>query len=240
MAITLTITDSEDGTGIATIAGSTGTNNLYKATWTGAMGTAISWTLVGTRSGDGTIALSGAGLFIWRLDNQGSLAAILYQAITDADADGIVQQLLDYVAATVQSLNLTGISSVNVTKRWTPRALRQAEALSLPKVLVCPWDRFSFPGILTGKDDIGIAILVVFVAAQNQDNDANLNRNNVWRWRTLSAFRYQAPAGISAEFGCYNCIPEDAGVLESSWFDKNLYVSALSFRFITRTPRGLT
>lgn len=239
MPITLTITDSEDGTGIATIAGSTGTNNLYQATWSGTMGVDISWTLAGTRSGDGTIALTGTGLYIWRLDNQGAPSAFIYQSITDADADGIVQQLLDYVGTTVQSLALSGISSVNVIKRWIPRALRQAEARSLPKVIVCPWDRFSFPGVLTGKDDIGVPIIVVFIAALNQDNDADIDRNNTWLWRTLSAFRFQAPGGVSASFGCYNCVPEAGPILDSNWFDKNLYVSSLAFRFITRTPRGL-
>lgn len=238
----LEITDNEDGTGTATITGSTGTNTLYKATWDGVMSSEISWTSVGSRSGDGTIALSGVGFFLWIVGNsEDGFTSIIYQNITNLSGGtvSVVKQLMESVQTGIVSLNLSGISSVNVIERWLPRVLKDVEAASLPKVIICPWDRESFPGILTGKDDIGIPIIVVFVASQNQDNSANIDRNSQWRWATISYFRFQAPAGVSTSYGVYNCVPEVDVQVDSSWFLKGLYVSAFALRFITRTPRGL-
>lgn len=240
MAITLSITDNGDGTGTATIAGSTGTNTLYKATWTGIGNVQLSWTSVGSRSGDGTIAISGEGFFLFRLENSvDGFSAAVYQPITDTTAKSLVKQLMEAVGTTIRSLSLTGISSVNVLEQWMPRVLRDVEASSLPKVFVCPWDRLSFPGILTGKDDIGVPIVVVFVAAQNQDQTTNISRNTDWTWKTLSAFRYQQISGISSFYGVYNCIPEVDVQVNPDWFMTGLYVSAFVLRFITRSPRGL-
>lgn len=243
MAITFTITDNGDGTGTATITGSAGTNTLYQSAWTGVMSNQLSWSSVGSRAGDGTIALTGTGFYLWQLENSvDGVIGVVYQNITDTsagDATSPVYQLMNSVATTIQSLNLTGISSVNILQRWLPRVLRSVEAASLPKVFVCPWDRESFPGILTGKDDIGIPIVVVFVDAQNQDQTANLNRNTLWRWRTLSAFRYQTISGVSTGYGVYNCVPRTDVQVNPDWFLQGLYVSAFSLEFITRTPRGL-
>lgn len=240
MAITLSIADNADGTGTATIAGSAGTNTLYQATWTGIGNVQLTWTSVGSRSGDGTIAISGVGYFLFRLDNSvDGFSGLVYQPITNASVKSVVKQLMEAVGTTLASLNLSGISSVNILQQWMPRVLRDVEAASLPKIFVCPWDRFSFPGILTGKDDIGVPIVVVFAAAQNQDLTTNLNRNTDWVWKAISAFRYQQISGISSSYGVYNCVPEVDVQVNPDWFMTGLYVSAFALRFITRTPRGL-
>src|SRR5215831_5694130 len=97
MAISLTITDNLDGTGgVATITGSNpaSTNTLYSAPFPGIGDKTMVeqvWTLVGTRTGDGTIPIPSAtvplGYYLWRNDNFLSPVTQIntfYQNLSDA------------------------------------------------------------------------------------------------------------------------------------------------------------
>lgn len=240
----LAVTDDGDGTGSAVITSATSSTAVYYATWTGATGSVGSWTLLGTLAGNGTIPIStGAGFYLWRLDVGGAFADLVYQPITDssgATATSPIYQCCYAVQTVIRSLDLDGITDVNVVDpRWIPRMLTGVDSASLPKVLIAPWDRESFPGILNNKDDIGLCVVVVFVDAQNQGIATNFNRNTMWRWRVLSAFRFQPLAGVAPAYCAYNCVPEPDVHINPEWFSKNYFVSALGLRFTTRTTRGL-
>lgn len=238
MAITLAITDNQDGTGgVATVAGSNvaSSNTLYKAAWTGQSG-ALSWSSVGSRTGDGTITVSsGTGFFLFRLDNL--LAGVTtvvatYQPLTDAATEAMLYRALNSIKNRIDGLALSGSPTVSV--RWLPRVRQGGE--TLPLIAVTPIGAESFPGVMTATDDIGLPIAVTIMDGQNQDPTLNLNRNALWRERILSALRFQRLADVPEGF-ILN--PEPAMVVHPGAFDsQNLFFSPMFFRLITRTTRG--
>ena len=67
MSLGLAIADNGDGTGgVATVTGSVGAlTTVYYATFSGSMGS-LTWTSAGSRTGDGTLALSlPVGYYLW-------------------------------------------------------------------------------------------------------------------------------------------------------------------------------
>lgn len=237
MAITLSIVDSQDGTGgIATVAGSNvaSSNTLYKAPWTGQAG-ALTWASVGSRTGDGTIAISSAtGFFLFRLDNLLSgvtTVVVNYQPLTDATAEAMLYRALGAIKTRIDALTLSPTPTVDV--RWLPRAKNGDE---YPLIAVTPVSSESFPGIMTTQDDIGLPVAVTILDALNQDPTLNLNRNALWRQTILSALRYQRLAGVPEG---YILNPEPGMIVSPGMFDaQNLLFSPLFFRLITRTVRG--
>jgi hypothetical protein len=236
MSASLTIADNLDGTGgVATVAGSGGadTNTLYRAGWTGQSGT-LAWTLVGARTGDGTIAIAAsAGHYLFRLANSDGDVAVVYQPLTNAAAKAILDAALDAVVLRIRGLNLSGISSGQISKRWLPRV---TPADAFPMIHVTPFGGETFPGVMTATDDTGLPIATTIVDGQNQDPTANLSRNAFWRETILAALRYQRLAGVPA---AYILVPEPGTIVNPAIFDaQNLFFSPLFFRLITRTPRG--
>jgi hypothetical protein len=237
MSVTLTITDNADGTGgVATVAGSNvaATNTLYKAAWSGQTG-ALTWTSVGSRTGDGTISVSsGTGFFVFRLDSlySGTTTVVAnYRPLTDTATQSILQRVLSAAKTRIDALALSGLTAVDV--RWLPRA---KPGDTWPLIAVCPVHAETFPGVMTQTDDIGVPFLVCIMDAQNQNPTANLNRNSLWREKILSALRYQRLAGVPE---AYIVQPEPAEIINPGLFDgQNLFFSALLFRATTRTLRG--
>ncbi len=234
MAITLAISDATTGTGgTATVAGSNvaSTNTLYKATWSGSTG-ALTWASVGSRTGDGTIAIaSTAGFFLFRLDNLLTGVTTIcttYQPLTDATTQAMLYRAMVAAKVRVDGLALGVTTSV----RWMPRKKIDEGTI----IAVCPVNSETFPGVMTTQDDIGLPFAVVVMDPSNQDPTLNLNRNLLWRQRILSALRYQRLAGVAEGFIVQ---PEPAMIVNPGMFDaENLTFSPLFFRLITRTVRG--
>ncbi len=235
MAILLGVSDATDGTGgTAAVTGSNvaSTNTLYKAPWTGTTG-ALTWTLVGSRTGDGTLAIaSAAGFFLFRLDNllTGVTTVLnVYQPLTDATTQAMLYRAMVSAKNRVDGLALGVTTSV----RWLPRKQMSSEGTI---IAITPVNSETFPGIMNATDDIGLPFAVVVMDPSNQDPTLNLNRNLLWRERILSALRYQRLAGVAEG---YICNPEPAMIVNPGMFDaENLTFSPLFFRLITRTVRG--
>ena len=101
---TLTISDNGDGTGgVATIGNSSGgaTNTLYGAIWTA--GT-LTWTSIGSRSGNGTITLTSQGSYLWYVGSSlagfSSASQAIYKPLTNTTGvatDALEDQLADAI-----------------------------------------------------------------------------------------------------------------------------------------------
>lgn len=246
MTLSLTIADNTDATGTATVTGSdpATTNTLYKAVWTGQAGTSPTWTAgqlnwvsVGTRSGDGTIAVSGAGYFAWIVVGTVSSApafASTYQPITDASVVSWQEQITTAVKTRIVGLNLPGIASTVIQDRWVLRRLKDTDPL--PCIPIAPWGSESFPNQMTNTDDIGYPVAVALLDSVSGSYRGNYSRDTLWRQRVLSAFRYQKLAGAPLVI---NCIPEPGPIVNASAIvDPGELVSLLVFRFIVRAQRG--
>lgn len=240
----LVITDSGDGTGgSAAVSGTNvaAANTLYSAAFTGEMG-AQSWTLVGTRTGDGSIAIASPspvplGFYLWRLDSVfGGATTVFssYQNLSDATA-AFHKRILDAVAVRINSLGLAGLASADVREKWLPRVLPRA---ARPTVLVCPGDGESFPGVLTGKDDVGLPVTVGIVYPTGDDEAAGIAEVALWRQKILRALEYQRLSGVPEVL---NAIPERARIIDQGAFVQNKQaVGSIGVRFVLRWTRGLT
>lgn len=247
MSLSIVVVDGTDGTAVATISGSDSatTNTLYKAAWTGQAGFGnvwtygqLTWTTVGTRSGDGNISLTGAGFWLWNVVGTVSAApafASVYQPITDASALSIEEQILNAVQVRLQGLNLPGIASSSIVTRWIAR--RTPKVDPLPCVAVAVWGAENFPSMLTNRDDIGYPVAIALLDGPTGGDDrANLTRDLLWREKVLSAFRYQKLAGVPS---VYNAVPEPAATIDTTrYVGSGEICSLLVIRFIARLPRG--
>jgi hypothetical protein len=147
---TMTATDNGDGTGaVATIAGSTAgsTNRVYTVPAAGG-----SWTLSGTRTGDGVVALTlAAGVyFAYVLSTSGGGSAVSTVATIRVSAASVTDCIPIQVAAAVANeINLAAAAG-NISKTFTAV--------------------FSFGSEITKLEDVNAAGLVVdVIPAQEQD-----------------------------------------------------------------------
>ena len=243
MALALAITDAADGTGgTATVSGSGGAAiSLYSAPFTGAMGS-LSWTLRGARTGDGTLAIASPspvalGFYLWRADALllgTTSVALAYQNLTDATL-ALASQVREAVATRIRSLGLSGLDSVNVRKKWTPRKL---PAQSGRAVFVCPGEGESFPEVMTGTDDVDLPVTVGIVCPIGDDETADLERIELWRQKIIRSLINQRLDGVPQVI---KAVPSSARIFDQGAFTQaKQAVGTLGFRFRVRLTRGLT
>lgn len=245
MALAFTITDNGDGTGgVCAVTGSGGgTNSLYYASFDGSHGS-YSWTLVGSRSGDGNITIASPspvplGYYLWQVINVTAgvttVGPVVLGNLTDATT-AVHYRILEAVRVGVNACALSGIPSAQVHRVWLPRVLEGL--VTYPAVLICPAGAETDVSQLVGRDDVGYPVLVALVDKQQADNAANMPRNLLWRQKVARYFRWQRLAGVTEVQLPTQIIPDQVVIPEA--FAKNLFMSAILFRFISREPRGLT
>jgi hypothetical protein len=244
MALTLIITDNADGTGsVATIAGAviSDTVTLYASAWTGEM-KSYPMSSVGTRTGDGTIAVAtpgtlALGFYVWQAvvtTGTPQVSNVYYQNVT-SPAIAVHDLIMDCVQERIRSLNLTDIPANQIFKRWFPRVIEGAE--TLPLVMMSPTLRETYPVRLLNQDDVGYPVVVCIVAKQNLGESVEMNRNLLWRERIAKALRSQRLPGVLSVLTCeieYDTVADEDAAL------KQHFLSAIVFRFVNREDRGLT
>jgi len=233
MAITLTVTDNADGTGgVATIGGTSvgASNQVYYSAYTGAI-QSYSWTLAGTRTGDGTLNLALAtGHYLFQLVSAGSLGPAYRQAFSTG-TDPVHKRILD--AIVVRVLETGVLASGRVVLKWLPRDT-DPELAYLPLIYVCPVGSEEFPGGTNTQDDILYPSVVCYIAKQNHDSVANLSAVTGFREKVISAFIKQRLAGIN-----WDCDIKPDLVFNPGMFLKNYLSSSIGISFKVRRPRGL-
>ncbi len=237
MSVALTITDNADGSGgVASITGSGAlhSNQVYYSLWTGTM-TQLSWTLGGTRTGDGTITLALAvGYYVFQLISNGVIGPAYYQNFTTATTEEH-KQVLIAVKVRIDSLSL--LVSTKVVEKWLPVA-KDVEIANMPMIFVTPVGTEEYKDMVTNQDDVGLPVLVSIVYRQNQDSVANLAQMLLWRNKIAKSLRYQRLAGVPH---VYTCQPKPEAILDASAFqNENLLASHHAYCFISRQIRGLT
>ena len=140
-APTLTWADNGDGTGaVATIAGAAAgsTNKIYTVPRTGG-----SWTLAGTRTGNGTIELDlavGAYLAYLLSEKDGACAIsdVAVISVTDVDLGGRVKQICQAVADLLATADVAGVFTESLGAARAYMTAAEVEDLSSIDVLVVP------------------------------------------------------------------------------------------------------
>lgn len=194
MPLTLTVVGGV-GTATATIAGSGGgTVTLYSARFGGGL-EALAWASAGTRTGDGTIALTPAtGHYWFAAEEAGVWTPPVYAIVTTAQA--LRTRILDAVATRIRALSLTGAAGeIGVYLR---RDRRPTTTEQLPCIEVRGGDGPDVDLDLTfGNDRIGYPVLVVFKMRDRVAPDAlTVPRADLWYQSIARTFRNQALAGV--------------------------------------------
>jgi hypothetical protein len=238
MTLLLAITDAQDGTGgTATITGSAGAANaVYYAPFTGMPGN-MTWTLAGTRTGDGTVPLTiGTGYFLFHLTVNGALGPIANKAFTDA-IDPVHFRCLIGARTRLNQLSMTGLDPTKLMVKWLPRAI-DIDLTQLPYVCISPPGFEIDVSTVLNEDDYLYPVIVAFFVKQNQDSVANLKLVLKWREQALRALANQRWPGITETMWA---VPKPMNVLDpDSYVSRGILLSALGFGNRIRQTRGLT
>jgi hypothetical protein len=116
MPLTLTITDNADGTGgVATVSGASGTVTVYKSTVTG--GKPGSFASAGSRSGNGTVNVTGTGNYLWYAGQTAEVSTVVYQALTSTDSTTpVIERIADKLVARLAECTVANGYSVTVSE----------------------------------------------------------------------------------------------------------------------------
>lgn len=144
------------------------------------------------------------------------------------------EAVLDAVVTGVQGLSLTGVSSGNVVRVWSPRLVKGVD--SAPRVWVYPAGAEDQPGTLTGVDDISYPVGVTMARAGNQDREANIPAMLEARQKVFRYFRNQRLSGVSE---IQTCRAEPGPVLDPGKFADNVLWWTITLRFVSREARGV-
>ena len=152
-------------------------------------------------------------------------------------ADSVLKSILDQVQADVQSLALDGIASGNIQ---VIKVFNQVEEVlpTLPGVLVLPIDSESIARAdgTNHRDDVGYPIAIGIVAADSDSQSADFDRNLLWRERIRKKFINQRLVNVPSVF---TCLIEPRQIVDPfRWLSRNLWVSTLILRFMSREARS--
>ncbi|WP_439623376.1 hypothetical protein [Gemmata sp.] len=229
---TLTVTDTGDGSGAtATVAASSGgANGVYYAAVDGSLG-AVTWSLGGSRVGDGAVPLALPKGYYWAYCLTGTAASnLVYFQVTDG-ADAVITCCFNAVKATIQLLNQP--FSVRV---YDSQFAGNQPAIEYPCTVLTSEDgQDSDEAALNGRDDLGHPVRVqIMVHCVKFDNSIK-DTLRAYRQAVFRAFHNQRLSGVTesvrnrVELGGIAMIRGDAPLANSE----------LTVRCVTREVRGL-
>jgi hypothetical protein len=203
---TLTVTDNLDGTGgIATISGSSSgsaAHTLYRAELNNKYN--LQWAEVGTRTGNGTIAVGGPTrlLYLWYVKSvdggNETVSAPILQGLTNAAYEAVRYRCMQAVEATIKLLDLDAIGD-KVFLRFREDDVQH----SLPGCCIFPDITPDLEGRGTNQeDDVGMGVQVVLKDVSMATSDEAGGRHFLWEERLKTAFRNQRLEGVPESLYC--------------------------------------
>lgn len=252
MAITLTLADAQDGaTMTATIAGvdvGASVSVYTQAFDIGSAFAATTWTLSGTRAGNGNVTLTLSPGYYW-VYATGNVSGTLDRSVpvyglVSRSAYAIQDLILDAVVARLQTLSFTGLNTPpgDLTSAMIERVeeinhLVISSARVMPRIYVCQnGGEDNSDGQTTAQDDIGYPVVVAIVDRAAPEEKTRHKTYLKWRQQIRRALISQRLPGVTQQHFC-RLIPTPAWVRPEDKYD-HLF-SAQAFRFVAREPRGV-
>lgn len=240
MPATLAISDDADGTGgVATITESGAvTNSLYAQAVNGELGTSA-WTLIDTRSGNGTIPIASPdptaiGFYWWKVESSEGASNLVYQPITSG-TEAVYERILDAVAARITLLGLTDQTSRALGVY--PRMLPDDDTVVFPCVMAT-LDGVSESDVsqVMSKDDLQYPVRVSIID-KNPSRD-NSRREMYLRWREKIARSFRGGQRLPGVPEVMNSSVQYGQVFDPKLPEYQFLVMQLSLVFTTREVRG--
>ncbi len=244
-APTISVVDNEDGTATITITGADAghTVTLYTQN-VNLEQSANTWTTQGSRTGDGTIAVSLANGFYYFYVEADDGANIQVGStpqrsrVSDGTAD-IYTRCLEATQATLRELSLTGVPDARVHLRTLPQ---DSANLVTPCVFVFPFGAEGHDprAGTTSRDELIYPVMIAYVKAGNQETGNSAARAAYLdaRQKISDTFRNQRLPGV----------PESNDVLTSyrdvvdsnAWLNHNLFAGGIVLQIKIWQQRGMT
>lgn len=149
----------------------------------------------------------------------------------------VYNDILTQVSTDVKALALTGITNTNVLILKVATDRKQ-NVPALPAIVISPFGAKSSPSTAgtNARDDIEYPVLIATLAASNESQTSDLDRELTWHESIMSAFINQPLNGVASVFTC-RVNPQDV-FNPAAFFDKQLDVGGTVFRFVSREARG--
>ena len=228
----LTITDNANGTGAtATITGSSGgSNQVFVQNVDGELGSGT-WVLAGSRTGDGTVALTLVKCYWWAfcLTNGNVLSNLAYFKVSDG-LDAVLDRCVAAVKARSQLLSLP------CTQRVYDLLHSTAPTVQYPCiVLTTEGARQTDEAALNGRDDIGHPVRMLVKDLCLKFDEKKRKEYRKWRQALFRAFHNQRLPGIIESV--MNKV--ELGEITAASMAEPQMICELTVRAITREVRGL-
>jgi hypothetical protein len=238
MAVTLTIVDNQDGTGgVATVAGSgvSATNTLYRLGFDGTPASRA-YTLVGSRTGDGTIAIGVTGHYLFTLTTTGEagFGVGVHQVLTSPTLSQY-ERVLDAVVTRIVSVGIARFPVEKVKRVWNPRD-EFGTSFRPPLIMVAPIGDEKEVGPLLNTDNIVYPVVVAILEKQDGDNVANISSSLLARQRIGDSLRNQRLPGVPEG---ENIVVDYKATADYEAFKKNALLSGMILYVNCRKQRGL-
>lgn len=150
----------------------------------------------------------------------------------------VLETILSSVQTAILGLSLTGVSTSNVVIMSVP-INRPADLpqTPYPAILIAPFgaEDLSPSGGTNLHDDITYPILVAILAKNEQAQAYNRARYLLWREDIRKKFHNHRLTGASTVYT--GMVTPQNMIDPTGWFEKNLFVSALLCKFVSREAR---
>lgn len=150
----------------------------------------------------------------------------------------VYSRCLTAVWRRIRNLGLVGIAPASIVLRkvaWT-REFAQGQ-LSLPGIIVTPEGSEAMP-LGTGtnlRDDIGYAVLITILTADNEQTAGSLKSPLEWREAIARAFGQRPLPDVEEVI---RCTIEPRAVVGPEAYQRGILQSSLVLRFVSRERRG--
>lgn len=244
MALSITAVDSQNGGGIiATVAGSSGGSvSIYHQA-----ADVTTWTLLGTRTGNGavTATLTGGKTYFLYAVESSTVSNVISQALTNS-TDAVLEQILAAVLSQLQALatagGFPGIGSI-FPSLTADQIIRQDELdlntlnCNYPCIVVVPGSNESIGSDeMTQTDDITYPVMCFILNTHDMTDMEYKKYYLLWREQISRKFRYQRVSGVTESRTTLIQYPQ---IFEAYQAQYQQFRSAIQLSCICRETRGV-
>lgn len=230
---TLAVADNGNGTGaVATVTGSAAlsVNQVYGFKLNGAPG-AVAGTLYGTRTENGTVALSvGNGVWLFYLLSDGAYSGGYHTAVTDGSL-AVATRCRKAVTETLRLL------TIDPAQRVYEQAFPEPSNVKFPCILTSvDGEQETDESGLSTRDDVGRPVKVGIYDRWSRRDHGKLATWEAWRQACERCFRNQQLIGVPES---KICRIEPFVIVDPNLPQFEFMVSKFIVRCVTREPRGV-
>jgi hypothetical protein len=236
----LTFTDGKNGGPVyATVSGSSaGTVNIFTRSILSSTDV-----LFGTRTGDGNYHDALPKGFYYGFAVEGDdVSNTTFFGVTDQN-DSVHDRILRAAQAKLQSLELPGINNNSIRVRKLPIErdfVSQDKLYELPALLLSPMGQESMGVATNVRDDVAYPVVISLFTNQEfqkvQDLEGQIEPFLKTREKIARVFRNQRLMGVDE---VWNATVEPAAIVSPDVFQRGLWASFLTVKFISREVRGV-